>query len=241
MVIHALTVGHNESGRYLEDFLRWTNGFVESHLFYDDRSTDDTTAIAEQWCEVVVRDSDDPGFMDNEGIFRENAYRHLLGRASEDDWVLSLDCDEFLVGIPDERSALESVVSLALANDCDAVHVPIPEVFSLEGGVRVRTDGWWGTLGGPRLFKLFPFREFNHSKMGGGSAPKSLTTYANHDAKIHLLHFGYANLEDRLARYDRYSSLSNNGHNPKHIRSILDEPTLQYWSEPLPSWLKQSA
>jgi hypothetical protein len=41
------------------------------------------------------------------------------------------------------------------------------------------------------------------------------------------MHYGYAREEDRQAKYDRYTSVLNNGHSSAHIQSILQLPTLE--------------
>lgn len=240
MRILAYMVARNEAGRYLDACLDWATQFLDGIALFDDRSTDETTLLAElHGCEV--KKNEGPSFLLHEGQFRQNAWRWFEAsmRPEEGDWVLALDADEFLVATDgDERASLERVVDDAEASNSTSVCIPVPEVYytdveedGLLFGAKIRTDGWWGKIQGTRLFKYVPGGRFGPKAMGCGAEP----TYVQ-NGKIHrapadlvLMHYGYADPVDVRAKYDRYTALYQHGHSDAHIRSIIQPPTLQDW------------
>lgn len=228
MRIFAVTVGRNEVGRYLEQVLRWTSTFVDGHLFYDEGSTDGSGAVATTCgCVTVTRPPEIPQFLQNEAVVREDAWRALAEAFSptSEDWVLSIDADEFLVG-DDERGWLEK--NIDYAEDCNAFWMPIPEVFGwAEDMPLVRVDGFWGGITGERLARWNDDITFKAVELGGGSLPLQATP-KKLALGLQILHFGYATAEDRERKYHRYSSRGG-VHNPAHIESITRRGALAPW------------
>jgi glycosyltransferase involved in cell wall biosynthesis len=234
-------VACNEAGRYLDAVLA-SLPTTSVHIF-DDRSTDETANIAEARGAVVTRRrSWQTSFLEHEGAFRECAWHAFEAALSPrvGDWVLAIDCDEFLVAPINVEEALSLALSGADATWSGAVSLPIPEVFEVRpDGPYVRVDGYWAGLSAPRLFRYQRNASFNCKKMGCGSQP----TYVNRGHAIDsgglaLAHYGYATAEDRRAKYDRYMGLSNHGghdHNPAHIHSILSTPVVEPLGLPAPS------
>lgn len=237
----CLTVGRNEADRYLAQMLENTAGFADAHFFYDDQSTDDTAVIAKSFCtEVITRPSSVPPFIENEGAFRQaawDAFNETLNPHTGD-WVLSIDCDEFLIASHDPRVAVRTAIDLAIDAGNVAVAIPIPEVFRADDdGVHVRTDGYWGTIVGTRLFEWrFQGAKFRDKKMGSGSEPLYVAngTYLKQDV-VKIMHFGYADPADQKLKHERYTNLTDHGHADKHVQSIITPPTLARWDGPLPS------
>lgn len=219
----ALTVGRNEESRYLRDMLANTRAFVDAHFFFDDQSTDQTASIAESMgCTVVRRPADVPPFMEHEGRFRAAAWRAFekVMAPNAGDWVLVVDTDEFFYApAPLTRIAVDN-----LAADPLAVLLPFAEVFGWEGNAPLRRiDGLWGSVRGPRLFPYRPNNHFDDAKaMGSASNPSYVSVGRSMTlSDVGMVHFGYAREEDQAAKYARYSSLANHGHDPAHIHSIL--------------------
>lgn len=237
MALYALTVMKNEANRYLESFLQHHAGMFDGHAFYDDQSTDRSVQIVndlgDNSCLAGVREDHEPSFLEHEGQFRQNAWNWAenLFCLQEGDWVLSIDADEMLM-----TQDLTRVCNWAFN---EVICFSIPEVFmvDVDGAPWVRTDGYWGNLSGPRMckWKGYPFGTYNDLSMACGSLPAyydsmSYGQEVTPDATI--LHYGYAKHEDRLAKYQRYNGLP--GHNPKHIESIMQKPTLEKWEGTYP-------
>lgn len=237
MRIFAITVGRNETGRYLEQVLRWTSRFVDRHLYYDDWSTDDSLDVAIACgCIPVMRDRDVPAFLQHEASFREAAWGVLASvfDPTEDDWVLSIDADEFLMAAGDERAALEKNIVDARAGGYNALTLPINEVFGLDDAGRplVRTDGFWGSITGDRIARWNHDHTFKYVPLGGGSLPLAATPKVQ-ATFVELLHMGYAAEADRERKYQRYSTRGG-AHSSSHIESILRPGTLVPWTGELP-------
>lgn len=224
----------NEADRYLADVLGWHGAFLDAIHVYDDQSDDASRFVARELGAVVtVRLEGVPSFFEDESRFRSSGWELMEAslEPTSDDWILCLDADEFFVSPSEpERRALERMIFMAdLLRDVHAVDLRIDEIFDVVAGVPMRrTDGFWGGIHGVRLVRFQPDARFRSKAMGGGSVP----TYAAHayDAKVYdcsLLHYGYATAEDRAAKYQRYSRLAGNGHNPVHIESILTQPVLR--------------
>lgn len=236
MRVLALTVGRNEADRYLEQMLENTAKWVDGHFFFDDQSTDGTVDIATYWCEIMVRPDGVPTFLEHEGRLRQFAWDRFVERMNPEvgDWVLAIDCDEFLVGNDhaDLRLAAER------AGKANAIFMPIPEVFDVadNGWPFIRTDGFWGTIRGTRLFRWQPRGIFRDAPMGSGSEPTYATKppHATDHGDVFLMHYGYARYEDQVAKHERYTRLVKHGHADRHIQSIIEPPTLKAWAGP---WL----
>lgn len=242
--VHLMLVTKNEGSRYLPKFIEHHN-FFNNVFVYDDRSEDNTVELAksQNW-NVVVRQEDEPSFIEHEGKFRFNSWKHFeeTMQPKEEDWILSIDADEFL--ITDTNLTIEE----ALINEIDkaeslnfhSIKMFRREVWKMDAsGCHLRVDGFWKNDILFRLFKYRPDAQWSKKPMGCGSAP----TYVGHSGQLTedltVLHFGYTNQEDRQTRYDRYTSLVDHGHNDQHIKSIIVNPTLKKYSGPLPEWAKE--
>lgn len=254
--IYGLMVTKNEADRYLEDCLAWHMSFLDGVFVYDDRSDDDTVAIAERHgCDVEVRDVDDPSFLEHEGRFRQHSWELAQESLSlsHGDWVLAFDADEFLVDAATAdpvgiRQSLEDAVSHALPA-CASVRLPRPEIWGFlhEGHDPARPvhrmDGWWGRIECTRLFAWRPHGTIADKAMGCGSEPsyvaRSPVSPLNHG--LYLLHYGYVDPADRQEKYDRYTGLADHGHNDAHVQSILAVPQLDVWNGEYPPVSRRNA
>ena len=218
MKIFALTVGRNEEHRYLRPMIDNLYGVVDGHFFFDDCSTDGTRDIA--WgfgCVVQERSPFICSFAENEGIFRGAAwmaFEHYM-HPQLGDWVLVIDCDEFLAAKKTIR--LDSMIGAR-----QAVCLNIPEVFGFDedGTPLVRVDRLWGTIHAPLFFAYQPGGDYPQDHFGVPAVP----TYVMGEGwdttdDFALIHFGYANSADHQMKYDRY--VGHAGHSNQHVESIL--------------------
>lgn len=230
----------NERWRYLADCLMWHLDFLDGIFIYDDQSTDGGDELARQLGAVVeTRPPDAPSFLQHEGDFRQAGYEafELALQPLPGDWVLSFDFDEFLVSDGGEREALIGLADLVDENfpGCNAVDLHFEEIFDIAGDkLYSRIDGFWADINAPRLFRYDLGGHIPNRAMGCGSVPSYVRAADYTPVNLRMLHFGYATADDRENKYDRYTAVGNNGHNPAHIASIVAVPTCVPWNGTMP-------
>lgn len=226
-----MMVTKDEATRYLDSVLKWNLQYVSEACIYDDGSKDETVSIAQaHGCHVTVRPDDVPTFLEHEGKFRQAAWEWMeeTVKPEEGDWILCLDADEFLVH---NNGASGLYHEIEDARHATGIACEIPEIFDGYGNTLYRrVDGYWSGIQGLRLVKWYPGGRFLDRKMACGSTPKCEKARWAEDLAI--LHVGYVNREDLLAKYNRYKDLP--GHNPSHVKSILEPGTLEVWDGPVP-------
>lgn len=235
LIAHLVT--RNEAGRYLEQCLRWLRTFVDDIVVFDDFSSDDTVTICERnGAHVTVRDPELSSFLEHEGMFRSAGWATIGEHAAEGDWVFAVDADEFLVGPSwaDQRHVLNETIAVCEAEQATGVNIAVREVWAFDENDRllIRTDGFWGNLWSLRLAKWTGDCQFPDRPLGCGSVPETVVS-AVRDVGVDLLHYGYTAVDDRRARFDRYNGRTE--HNPVHVRSILEHPTLKVWDGKVPT------
>lgn len=241
-MIIASMVLRNEADRYLASCLEWNSQWWDKLFVYDDQSTDATREICSEYTDIVISRPDDvPSFMEDEGRYRSTAWATMIDACdlSEGDWVFSLDADEFLVGAlsggeHDLKQGLLAAAEICESEGHNSWNIRIPEVWDVTDNLKLRVDGFWNTMALPRFTRVKSEWEFRNKKMGCGSTPTYSYRNMFKGEFMKLLHFGYARIQDRQARSDRYLSLVNHGHNPKHINSILSSPTYVDWIGQVP-------
>jgi hypothetical protein len=224
-------VTHNELDRYIPDTVPWLQTICDAVHIFDDASTDGTFEyLASLGVTVAQRAPFETSFAEDESAFRGRAWRVMetMTAPTENDWVLCIDADEFLLaGEADQtRDVLTSCIEMADNLNSGSVTFPVREVFGHadDGTPLVRTDGWWGEIEATRLVRWRPDGKFAPRRQGGGSIPANWDEgYFNLD-DLAIAHYGYARPRDRQAKYARYAGTT--GHNPSHVASILQHPTL---------------
>ena len=233
MRVFGLTVGYNETGRYLEKMLDHHHDIFDHHFFFDDWSSDRTLEMAMICGAVAMRRTEgQPSFVNDEGAFREAAWRmfELAVKPQLGDWVLVIDCDEFLTCRQSSdpsavRLALRVAIEMAEMGGRKPIVLDFSEIFALNpetGQPYARTDRLWGTIHAPRLFPYFPNGHFTQGPLGVPAVPSYVMGMgwgATED--LHMLHYGYARVEDQEAKYRRYSGRT--GHSNDHVESIPAE------------------
>lgn len=249
MRLLSFTVGRNETQRYLRPMLQRLSTIVDGMFFYDDDSTDATTTVAQDaGCNTSIRSfcpGRVPTFMEHEGFFRQGAWDQFEKsmHPREDDWVLAIDCDEFLVtrSIQTVKQAVVEEIVNAVFSGRNSIMLDIHEVFGLssEGTPLVRVDRLWGTIHAPRLFRYRYGGQYANQKMGVPAVPTYVMAepfWTTHN--LALLHYGYAREEDQKAKYERYTT-SPEGHSSKHVQSIMvEDKTLIPWDGSVPGELQ---
>jgi len=231
MAIYGLTVMKNESSRYLESALRQFVNVVDASYVFDDQSTDDSVEVARSvGSHVRVREDESPSFKDNEALFRSRALRHMVNDlgVQEGDWVLSLDADELLTC--DDRKVHSALSTLTEDSSFESWDLKVHEVFGIGpfDTPYIRLDGFWNSISGVRLFRYDGDTRYNDTmRLGCGSVPRKFLKKAGKSTDLSILHYGYAEQEDRVTKYARYFGVP--GHSVKHVDSILRDPVLIRW------------
>lgn len=238
MRIFCVLVTKDEVRRYLSSHLLWHSWLYDGIAVYDDQSEDETAEVARTFgAQVQVRPDAVPSFTEHEGQFRGAAWSWFEESLQplDGDWVIALDADEFLVSTEgDPMLSIFRAIMYAEYNGFNCISLPIPEVFAVIDNVpQIRTDGFWKNLTGPRLFRYSQGGFYADKAMACGSAPTYLGDPSPVNRGTTILHYGYARDEDRRLKFERYSSLRHN-HNPQHIYSILQHPTLEPWAHKYP-------
>lgn len=234
-------VMRNEGDRYLTNCLAHNMPFCDLTVVFDDRSTDDSVEIAYgMGCEIAIRGKDTPSFVEHEGQFRQAAWDYLSEFAEDGDWVFSFDADEFLVTADQDDAIVRLQEATVRADDLDlaGIRLDVPEVFALtpEGIPLIRRDGFWRSIYGVRVFRWQPGGRFLDRPMACGSAPLYVESdgISREAFGLALLHYGYLEFEDRLEKFSRYSD--REGHNHRHISSIMTDPALEMWRGSFPEF-----
>jgi hypothetical protein len=240
--LFALIVTKDEANRYLDAVVRWTHGFVDTVAVFDDRSWDDTREIANKAGALVgMREEGQISFAENESAFRQAAWEFLGNHCqpAQDDWVVCIDADEFLltITVEDERKALLGAIWAAEEESCSVIDMPVAEVFEMTGRrPLIRTDGQWGQIRAPRIARWQPTPTFRDQKLAGGSLPQIAGPPLRIGDPL-LLHAGYRRRADRIEKQNRYS---RKGHGAAHVRSITETGIYTPWSHPLPAVIAEA-
>lgn len=231
-------IGHmvtrNELDRYLRATIQWLREITDAQFVYDDRSTDETAEYLDrQRIPFIVRPEEAPSFAEDESALRAAAWIAMedVHQPNETDWILCVDADEFVVAIPPAETREVLTDTIERHTQTRAVTLPVKEVFAFkeDNTPLVRTDGYWGSIQACRLVQWRPDGQFPPRIEGGGSVPTAWTAGATINEDLVIMHLGYVRPEDRKAKHARYSHTG--GHNPRHVASILELPSLTPWDD----------
>src|SRR5690349_11741431 len=99
MHVWAYMVVKDEGDRFFREAIDSLRDQVDGLFVYDDQSTDDTVDILRELkVPHIVRASNAPSFLENESLFREQAWQRMESMFSPrlGDWIMTLDADEQL-------------------------------------------------------------------------------------------------------------------------------------------------
>lgn len=221
MIIGSMVI-KNEIDRYLEASLTRLLASCQKVFVADDYSDDGSAELAEKLGATVWR-NDGVSFKENESAFRQRAWDKMgtLFKLKETDWILSVDADEYFIGT---LPKLKQLASEAKHRNCFSL--PIPEVWQAEP-LQIRVDGFWRGNYNRRIAKYTRDVKFRDVPMGCGSVPY-FGPSTELSMQLGILHFGYAEEEDRKIKHEFYKSLPSHGHNQGHIDSIITKPKLEH-------------
>lgn len=231
MKVVANMVIRNEMDRYLQACILHHRPLVDEIFIMDDMSDDLNPALLKEWGvdHIALRPVNQPSFIQNEAAFRQAGWDRMVEvlKLEAGDWVLGIDADEFMVGVPPRGLAAAADVQ-----SFDSIMFSIPEMYQIDPPLE-RADGYWGSITGLRMTKYQTGdQNFPWAGMGCGVfpayAPQGRVWYELIEHYGRILHYGYANEQDREEKFARYANNDNN-HAGGHINSILNAATTVPW------------
>ena len=224
MNLVALMIARNELGRYLPASIASLLSFCDEVRVWDDGSDDGTREYLEGIDRVEVKDGGQTSFYKHEGQARQR----LLdwGAQARPTHLVVIDADE----IVENGQALRAAMEDPGPRRVETFQLGMQEVWAADDrGLYIRQDGGWREHPVPNAYKAgrgctsCGRGRIANRALASGRVPLSVarngrrvTTDAN------VLHFGWTNVADRQARYDRY--VEHDGgrfHKGSHLESIM--------------------
>ncbi len=239
MKLVASMLVKNELGRYLQAAIGSLREFCDVIAVLDDGSTDRTGEWLDDNADerMVVRHTESEGFFAGHEGNRRNA---LLDFTFEQkpDYVLAIDADEFIADGTKVRRFVEHLHPLGT--------LVMQEVWEMSpSSLAIRQDGGWREHPVPILWKA-PSKpdtrwRIQDRALACGREPMAVRSLRKPQAVgTEILHFGWANPETRMERYQRYREHDDGQfHNRRHLASILwTGNRVQLSSRPWPAGLR---
>lgn len=182
--LSALVVAHNEEDRLADCLDRLK--FADEIVVVLDKCTDGTKGIAETYTDELLE-----GSWDIEGDRRNAGLAHCHG-----DWVLEIDCDEWVT------EELVSSVRSAVESSTDDWHEISVDNYIGDRLVRYGWGGSFGTSAVPRLSRR------GVKEWGSQSVHPSLTWHGKKGPRLtgYLIHHVDRNISDVIRRLDSYTT-----------------------------------
>lgn len=183
IALSVVVITKNEQDN-IEKCLQSVHGWADEIVIVDDMSTDKTVELVQKFADKIFERR-----MDIEGIHRNWAYSQ-----ARNEWVLSLDADEYVT----EELKQEISNELATNTKFNAFSIPLRNFI---GDYWVRHSGWY-PAGKLRLFKKskFHYEEVEvHPKVFLDGETGHLTK--------DIVHKGYPDFEHFLASLNRQTTL----------------------------------
>jgi len=188
IALSVVIIAKNEQGR-IKDCLESITGFADEIIVVDDESTDNTRAIALKYTDTIFT-----RHMDLEG-----KQRNFGASKAKHDWILLLDCDERLT---DE---LKEEIAVALKEGDPKVTAYWAPQINYLGDVQLNHGGWSSPH--IRLYnKIYvKFSEADFDVIHPGI--KNSEGYRGGNLKAKTIHYSFRNVDDFIAKINRYSRL----------------------------------
>lgn len=179
--IYVMTFNNKDKIQDCLESVKWADEIVVMDSF----STDGTVEICRQYTNRIIQEKF-TGF---------GALRNKAVAACSYDWILSIDSDERCT----EELKKEVLALLKQGPSCDAYHVPRKTYFL---DTWVRHCGWYPDYRQPQFFNKQRMR-YKDQLVHEGYELTGTLCYL----KEHAIQYPFLNLEQFLAKMDRYSSL----------------------------------
>jgi glycosyltransferase involved in cell wall biosynthesis len=230
--VTAMMIVRNEANRYLERCLKALTNYVDELVILDDASTDATPEICLSFPMVKLYCRDTSLFLKDEAQLRCELWHHTV--ATNPEWILALDADEFL-----ETRADRELPYLLKQDLFPAISFRLFDCWGSEDYYRV--DGLWNPwLRGfsiylvkyqPWLDAAWPLQKFHCGRL-----PLAYRHLPHLESDLRIKHLGWANPADIRVKYERAVSQDPTfKYMPReHYESILwpaDKIQLEKWQD----------
>jgi glycosyltransferase involved in cell wall biosynthesis len=215
----ASMIVRSEMGRYLETCVASLLEFVDEIRVVDDGSTDGTG----EWLtfaagpRVLCERSSASTFFAHEGNARNALLRWAL--AGDPDYVLAIDSDELVSD--------GAAIRIACEQGHEAYGLTMMECWEAsEDGLCIRVDGGWKPTRVPALWRVPNCTDglrIADRALACGRVPTGVDRRAARPIDVDLIHYGWSNETERVARHHRYA-VADGGrfHRSTHLDSILN-------------------
>lgn len=216
----ASLVCRNELNRYLPLCLENLLRFCDEVIVLDDASDDGTREFLIDHPDenVHVAMLDAPTFYVHEGQTRQRLIDETLHLGPTH--VLSIDCDELV----DDGAALRRL--LEQQPDVPVWSLSIEEIWKVgRRWLQVREDGGWRSHPMNCLWRVPESGQalkMMDRRLACRRVPTTVWQSVGRPTGVNLMHFGWANPDERRGRYDRYTRHDKGRfHASSHLRSIM--------------------
>jgi glycosyltransferase involved in cell wall biosynthesis len=184
--------------------------YCDSIFVLDDRSTDSTRTIAAAHPAVGNIFTARPALSDRDWFFSEGENLNLLYRMADfyrPDWILRLDCDEYLKPASEVRKVLsdsdDSVAGLSFPKESVWDDPEYPQLVPLLGRATSMQGAIW---------RYYPDLQA-HKPMHNARMPDQISKAGSilESHRLTFYHTGWRTLQQRVDRVDRYMSLDPKG------------------------------
>lgn len=186
--LSVVIIAKNEHKRIV-DCLESVYGWADEIVLVDDESTDDTRSLALKYTDTIFTRR-----MDIEG-----RQRNFGASKAKYDWIMLLDCDERVT------SELKEEITAALAGGDPKIAAYWAPQINYLGDVQLNHGGW----SSPHI-RLYNRNHVKWSETDYDVIHPGLKTaegYRGGNLKGKTIHYSFRNVEDFIAKINRYSTL----------------------------------
>jgi len=218
----------NESSRYLEEVLSKLKNIIDNAVIIDDASDDNTIEIIEKALNGIPIKiiKNEKSMFANEVELRKKQWDETI--KTNPDWILNIDADEIF-----EDIFYENITKLINEGSID---VYLFRLYDMWDENNYREDQFWNSHNHYKPFLLRYQPEFKYDwvekKQHCGRFPSNILLLPKATPDFRVKHYGWARLNDRITKYERYKKLDPNAvfGDKNQYESILDEkPNLIEW------------
>ncbi len=186
--LSVVIIAKNEHNR-IKDCLESVHGWADEIVVVDDDSTDDTRAIALKYTDTIFS-----RHMDLEG-----KQRNFGASKAKNDWILLLDCDERMT------DDLKAEIAVAIKDGDPLIAAYWAPQINYLGDVQLNHGGWSNPH--IRLYnrKYVKVSEAAYDVIHPGI--KVSEGYKHGNLKCKNIHYSFSNVENFIAKINRYSTL----------------------------------
>ena len=182
--ITVVVITKNEEEN-IENCLKSVYNWADEIIVVDDESSDRTVELADKYTDKILHKK-----MENEGIHRNWSYAQ-----AKNEWVLSLDADEYVT-----EELKEEISALFPNPDFNAYSLPLRNYM---GSYQVKYSGWYPA----HKHRLFVKSKFKYEEVEVHPALIDMGHNKGRKLKGDIVHKGYPDIEHFLSSLNRQTTL----------------------------------